>query len=139
MARICKVLIVENDNYVRALLAEAFDDEGFEFTTVETGAAMEEALDADDYDIAVIDVSQPGDRDGVALAKAAHGQGCGVILTTGDRRHAKRLEESGRHHLFKPFRIQELMDLVDKILAAATAECVRRQRRDGSCFPMREA
>ena len=31
MARICKVLIVENDNYIRELLGEAFDDEGFLF------------------------------------------------------------------------------------------------------------
>jgi DNA-binding response OmpR family regulator len=139
MARICKVLIVENDDYVRALLGEAFDDEGFEFDTVESGAEMEDALDDDDYDIVVIDVTQPGDKDGVALADIAHAQGCGVILTTGDRRHAERLEQSGRHHLFKPFRIDELMALVDRILTAATAQCVRRQRRDGSYFPNRGA
>jgi DNA-binding response OmpR family regulator len=139
MSRICKVLIVENDDYVRALLAEAFDDEGFEFTTVETGAGMEDALDDDDFDIVVIDVTQPGDRDGLALGEIAHRQGCGVILTTGDHRHGERLATSGRHHLFKPFRIRELMDLIDKILDAATTECVRRQRRDGSYFPTREA
>lgn len=139
MARICKVLIVENDSYVRQLLGDAFDQEGFEFTTIATGAEMADALDADDFDIAVIDVTQPGDKDGVALAEIAHRQGCGVILTTGDERHAERLQQSGRHHLFKPFRIQNLMDLADQILNAAAAQCVRRQRRDGSYFPMRDA
>lgn len=137
MARVCKVLIVENDDYVRELLRDAFDDEGFLFTAVENGAEMEEALDRDDYDIAVIDLTQPGDRDGLALADIAHAQGCGVILTTGDHRHSERLEQSGRHYLLKPFRIRELMTTVDQILTIASMECVRRKRRDDSYFPAR--
>jgi DNA-binding response OmpR family regulator len=60
MARICKVLIVENDRHVRDLLGDMFEDEGYLFSTVETGAAMREALDNDDYDIVIIDVTQPG-------------------------------------------------------------------------------
>ena len=137
MARICKVLIVENDSYVRELLGEAFEDEGFLLTMVETGAAMEDALDEDDYDIVVIDVTQPGEQDGVALAEIAHEQGCGVILTTGDHRHVERLEQSGRHYLLKPFKMQDLMTMVDQILTLASMECVRRKRRDGSYFPAR--
>ena len=137
MARICKVLIVENDDYVRELLGEAFDDEGFLFTPIANGSEMEEALDRDDYDIVVIDVTQPGDRDGLALGELAHAQGCGVILTTGDHRHSERLEQSGRHYLLKPFRMRELMTVVDQILTVASMECVRRKRRDGSHFPPR--
>ncbi len=137
MARICKVLIVENDRHVRELLGDAFDDEGFLFATVENGPAMEQALDRDDYDIVVIDVTQPGDRDGVTLGEMAHAQGCGVILTTGDHRHVERLEESGRHYLLKPFKLQNLMATVDQILTLASMECVRRKRRDGSGFPAR--
>ncbi len=137
MARICKVLIVENDNYIRELLGEAFDDEGFLFAAVENGPAMEDALDRDDYDIVVIDVTQPGERDGVALAEIAHAQGCGVILTTGDHRHSERLEQSGRHYLLKPFKMRDLMTTVDQILTMASMECVRRKRRDGSHFPAR--
>jgi two-component system, OmpR family, response regulator len=139
MARICKVLIVEHDDFVRELLGEAFDDEGFLFTTVKTGEAMQEALDADDYDIAIIDLTQPGGHDGLALAEIADEQGCGVILTTGDHRHGDRLEGSGRHHLLKPFKLQNLMQLVDQVLTIASIECVRRKRRDGSCFPARGA
>jgi two-component system, OmpR family, response regulator len=137
MARICKVLIVENDDYVRELLGEAFDDEGFLFTSVANGSGMEEALDQDDYDIVVIDLTQPGDRDGLALGEIAHAQGCGVILTTGDHRHSERLERSGRHYLLKPFRMRDLMTTVDQILTVASMECVRRKRRDGSYFQPR--
>ena len=44
MARICKVLIVENDDDVRDLLGDIFHDEGFRFAMVKTGAEMRDAL-----------------------------------------------------------------------------------------------
>src|ERR1700747_1226006 len=69
MARICKVLIVENDDDVRDLLGDIFHDEGFRFAMVKTGAEMHDALDEDDYDIVVIDVTQAGHEDGFALAE----------------------------------------------------------------------
>jgi DNA-binding response OmpR family regulator len=139
VARICKVLIVEDHDLVSDLLGEAFDDEGFAFCTVRSGAEMEDQLDDDDYDIVVIDVTQSGELDGFALAEIAHQRGCGIILTTGDHRHAERLERSGRFYLLKPFRIRDLMALVDKILTMASIECERRRRRDGSYFPLRSA
>jgi len=135
----CKVLVVENDAYIRELLGEVFDEEGFLFESVETGAEMEDKLDEDDFDIVMIDVTQPGEEDGYALAEIAHRQGCGVILTTGDHRHTERLEQSGRHYLLKPFTMQNLMTTVDQILTLASIECVRRKRRDGSYFPPRSA
>jgi DNA-binding response OmpR family regulator len=137
MARICKVLIVENDDDVRELLRDIFDDEGYHFTAVKSGAEMRQALDDEDYDIAVIDVTLPGQEDGFALAPAAREQGCGVVLVTGDPRQMQRLEESGRHYLLKPFRIQQLIEIVDKILIETAAQCVRRKRSDGSFFPAR--
>lgn len=137
MARVCKVLVVEDDDYISQVLGEAFNEEGFLFTAVANGAEMEEKLDEDDYDIVMIDVTQSGDKDGLALAEIAHAQGCGVILTTGDHRHSQRLERSGRFFLLKPFRMRELMTVVDQVLALASIECVRRKRSDGSSFPLR--
>jgi DNA-binding response OmpR family regulator len=137
MARICKVLIVENDDDVRDLLGDIFHDEGFRFSMVKTGAEMREALDDDDYDVVIIDVTQPGHEDGFALAKIACEQGCGAILVTGDHRHLERLEAGGQHYLLKPFRVQQLVETVDKILTETAARCVRRKRGDGSFFPAR--
>jgi two-component system OmpR family response regulator len=137
MARICKVLIVENDDDVRDLLGDIFSDEGFRFSMVKTGAKMREALDDDDYDITVIDVTQPAHEDGFALAQIAREQGCGAILVTGDHRHLERLTASGQHYLLKPFRVQQLVEVVDKILVETAARCVRRKRGDGSFFPLR--
>jgi two-component system OmpR family response regulator len=137
MPRICKVLIVENDDDVRNLLANVFHDEGYRFSIVKTGAKMREALDEDDYDVAIIDVTQPGHEDGIALAQVAREQGCSPILVTGDHRHLERLEASGQHYLLKPFRVQQLIELVDTILVETAAQCLRRKRGDGSFFPAR--
>jgi DNA-binding NtrC family response regulator len=137
MPRICKVLIVENDQDVRDLLGDVFADEGYRFTTVENGAEMRQALDDDDYDVAVIDVTLPGHEDGFALAQVAREHGCGAVLVTGDYRHLQRLEESVHHHLLKPFHLSQLIEIVDKILVDTAAQCVRRKRSDGSFFPVR--
>ncbi|MBV8937444.1 MAG: response regulator [Alphaproteobacteria bacterium] len=137
MPRICKVLIVENDDDVRDLLGDIFHDEGFRFSMVKSGSEMREALDDDDYDVAIIDVTQPGHEDGFALAKIARDQGCGAILVTGDHRHLERLQGSGQHYLLKPFPVQQLVETVDRILTETAARCVRRKRGDGSFFPAR--
>jgi two-component system, OmpR family, response regulator len=137
MPRICKVLIVENDDDVRNLLGNVFDHEGYHFTQVKTAAEMRQALDKDDYDIAVIDITLPGSEDGFALAQIARDQGCGVILITGDHRHRERLQSGGQHHLVKPFRTRQLLEMADKVLTELAVQCVRRKRGDGSLFPAR--
>ena len=40
-------------------------------------------------------------------------------------------------YLLKPFRVQRLVEIVDKILVETAAKCVRRKRGDGSFFPAR--
>ncbi|MGH7052538.1 MAG: response regulator [Stellaceae bacterium] len=137
MPRICKILIVEDYDEIRELLSTAFTDEGFEFAAVGTGAEMRAALDADDYDIAIIDVLLPGGEDGFALAETARELDCGVILITGDHRHLERLDKSGHYHLLKPFRLQDMMTLIERVLSETANLCVRRKRSDGSGFPAR--
>ena len=132
MARICKVLIVEDDEHVRTLLADAFDADGFDFATAPSGAQMRVALAADQYDIVVIDVLLPGGDNGFDLADEARAKGCVVILTTGDHRHEARVRAAGFHYLLKPFPIRELKRLADRILDAAEVACTRRDP-DGEC------
>ena len=139
MTRICKVLIVENDDGVRDTLANVVADEGYLLTTLRTGREMSIALDDDDYDIVVIDVSQPAPEDGFDLARVARERGCGVILVTGDHRHRDRLQESGEHYLLKPFRVRQFTTLADTVLTEIATQCIRRKRGDGSFFADRTA
>ena len=126
MSRICKVLIVEDDDSVRSMLGDLFDAEGFEFAAVRTGGEMRAALAAGGYDIAVIDLLLPGGEDGYSLAASARRAGCGVILTTGDHRHEARLKASGDRYLLKPFAMRDLIGLAQQILDEIEAMCVRR-------------
>ena len=137
MSRICKVLVVEGHEGVRALLGDIFADEGYRFTLVPSGTAMRHALDDDDYDVVVIDVVLRDGEDGFALAEFAREHGCGVVLTTADHRHRNRLTSSGFHFLMKPFKVQQMIELVDRILKETAARCVRRKRSNGSLFPAR--
>ena len=139
MTRICKVLIVENDDGVRDTLANIVANEGYLLVTLKTGREMSSALDDDDYDIVVIDVSQPAPEDGFDLARVARERGCGVILVTGDHRHRDRLQESGEHYLLKPFRVRQFTTLADAVLMEIATQCIRRKRGDGSTFPARTA
>ena len=43
-----------------------------------------------------------------------------------------RLETSGRRHLLKPFRVQDLTELVDQVLKDTAALCVPRRDRPSS-------
>jgi len=139
MTRICKVLIVENDDGVRDTLANIVANEGYLLVTLKTGREMSSALDDDDYDIVVIDVSQPAPEDGFDLARVARERGCGVILVTGDHRHRDRLQESGEHYLLKPFRVRQFTTLADTVLTEIATQCIRRKRGDGSFFADRTA
>ena len=131
MARVCKVLIVENDDHVRDLLGTVFDGEGYLFCLVKSGAEMRQKLDEGDFDIAVIDVTQPGHEDGFVLAQIARERGCGPVLVTGDHRHLERLQAEGGYFLLKPFRIQQLIEIIDKVLTETAAQCERRKGGEG--------
>lgn len=134
MDRICNMLVVEDDDAVRALLGDVLDHAGYEFTLARNGTEMRAALAADVFDVAIIDIALRGGEDGFTLGEVASDQGCSVILTTGDPDRRVRLEASGRRYLMKPFRMKELTDLVDEILRDGAALCVRRPPT-GSTLP----
>jgi two-component system, OmpR family, response regulator len=135
MDRICNILIVEDDDSVRALLGDVLEHQGYEFTLASGAAEMRQALGSEEYDVAIVDISLRGTEDGFALAELASEKGCGIILATGDPAQRGRLEASGRRHLLKPFRMVELTELVDQVLKDTAALCVARRPGDSSAFP----
>ncbi|HEX3953274.1 MAG TPA: response regulator [Stellaceae bacterium] len=131
MTRICNILVVEDDHAVRLLLGDILDHRGYLFTLTSSGAEMQAALDADDFDVAIIDISLRGE-DGLVLGETATKKGCEVILTTGDPGRLPHVQASGRRHMMKPFRIQALTDLVDEVLKDSGTLCAARGQ-GGAC------
>ena len=128
MDRTCKILIVEDDDAVRRLIGDVLDYAGYDFTLASSGAEMRQALAAEDFDVAIIDVGLRDGEDGFTLAEVADGKGCGVILTTGDPDRRRHLEKSSRRHVLKPFRMQQLTELVDQVLKDQASLGTRRPR-----------
>ena len=130
MDRICKIIVVEDDDAVRALLGDVLDLAGYTFALARSGSDMREALAAGEFDAAIIDVSLRGDESGFALAKEARARGCAVVLTTGDPGQRARLETSGERHLMKPFRMLQLTALISRVLKENQSLCIPRAGRD---------
>ena len=60
-----KVLIVDDDRDLRAILSALFEDE-FQVSEADTGAALQKALTLEQPDVVVLDVKLP-DADGLEL------------------------------------------------------------------------
>jgi two-component system OmpR family response regulator len=131
MPRICRVLIVEDNEGIQALLGDLFSHEGFRFTIAADGPSMRAALEEGDIDVVVLDVVLPGAEDGFALAEEATARGLPVVLVTGSPHHFDRLEQSGHPYLMKPFYVADLLKLVERALRRARAKCRVKDRDFG--------
>lgn len=126
--RVCRILVVDDNEGIRELLQTLFDDEGYDITVAAGGEEMRAALTSEPFDLALVDVTLPRGEDGFSLAAAAHAAGCAVILVTGDTRHFETIEASGYPFLLKPFRIERLLALVTEVLDQRDA-CIPDSRR----------
>jgi DNA-binding response OmpR family regulator len=121
----CRILVVEDDEQVRHLLAEGIAVEGYDVEVVHSGP---NALIRDDFasfDVAVVDLSLPGGLDGWSIADYAAGLGLGVVVITGHPDQYHRLLGSGYAFLRKPFRLTELVAQIELALKRVDADCER--------------
>ena len=124
----CCILVVEDDEQVRHLLAEGIAIEGYDVEMVRSGP---DALTRDDlasFDVAVVDLSLPGGLDGWSIADYCAGLGIGVVVITGNPDHYHRLLGSGHAFLRKPFRLPELVAEIERVLRRIDADCERSRR-----------
>ncbi len=129
VARICKVLVVEDHEGIRQVLGRALAADGFKFTLTPSGEGVRDAIESGDYDAAIIDV--PLDRgDALALADLAAQEGMAVVLTAAEARHLPEIDRPGQRGLVKPFKLPPLLSLIRTILRELENHCIRRKPRD---------
>ena len=114
MVKQCRILIVENEDSIRAVLEEAITIEGYEVEAVRSGPEAFDRMDLADFDVVITDVVLPGGLDGLSLADRAAGAGIGVIVVSGDPNQFDRLRRCAHAYLQKPFRIAALASLIDR-------------------------
>lgn len=117
---VARVLVVEDEEGIRAPLAAALRGAGHEVRERADGTGFEEVVDAFRPDLALLDVQLPGGRDGFALATALRGRSdCAVLIVTARDAVDDRLRgfaAGADDYVVKPFATVEVLARVGAIL-----------------------
>ena len=125
MARRCRILVIEDNEQVSALLYDAISLEGYEVELIRPPLDATDKIDFNGYDVAIIDLWLPQGHDAFAIAQKAAAAGTGVILLSGNPAFYERARESGYPFLEKPFRLAGLIQLLHQVLQATGLDCER--------------
>ena len=119
-----KILIAEDNDDIRCLVARALGDDGHELVETADGAAALAALHRHngEFDLLLTDVKMPV-MDGIALALAAgrHHPDVAIMLMTGyadQRERAHGLDALVHDVIAKPFSLEQIKGAVREALIA---------------------
>lgn len=118
-ARKSRVLLVEDDESVAALVSEMLAELGYETTRAATAAGALDLLGSKQtFDVVFSDMVMPGEMNGLDLAHeiARRRPDLPVILTTGYSASAAAAAAEGMRLLVKPFRIEALAAEISEAL-----------------------
>ncbi len=118
------VLIVDDEPAIRNILARIISGKGHQAHTVPNGKAALAELDEKVYDLLIVDLKMfglSGKKLYETLNKEQPDTANKIIFITGDTMSEETndfLASSGRPYLAKPFSPDEIIDIVEKELAA---------------------
>lgn len=136
MEAIGRVLLVDDDPDIRAMLSEYLSTHGLEVAAADGGAAMLDALAQAVPDVVLLDLRLPGE-DGLSLLRyLRQHHAVGVLIVTGAGEVVDRvvgLEMGADDYIAKPFEPRELLARVKSVVrrlapAAAAAPAVEAAR-----------
>ena len=119
MAAAASVLVVEDDEGIRAMLAEYLGTHGYAVAQAADGASMRAALAREVPDVVLLDVHLPGE-DGLTLARFLRERhDVGIVMVTGASDVVDRvagLEVGADDYVTKPFDLRELRARIKSVL-----------------------
>jgi two-component system torCAD operon response regulator TorR len=131
------ILIVEDEQVSRAVLAAYLNKEGYKVTEAANGDEMDQALARRRYDLILLDINLPG-RDGLSLLRALRARSdLGIILVTAKSDAVDRvvgLELGADDYVVKPYEQRELLARVKNILRRTTRSHDDPDMRSHHCF-----
>ncbi len=117
-----KILLAEDDSSLRLFLTAALRRAGHEVQAHEDGEGALTALEREVFDLLLTDIVMPG-IDGIELARrgAELDPAMKIVFITGFAAVAlssKSMAPAGAKVLSKPFHLRELVDEVERVMAA---------------------
>jgi DNA-binding response OmpR family regulator len=111
-----RILVVEDEKHLNAMIAETIADEGYSVDRCYNGVEALECMACAEYDVIVLDIMMPK-MDGLTLVRTLRAQGNAtpvLFLTSRDSVADKvaGLESGGDYYLVKPFHFDELLAVV---------------------------
>jgi DNA-binding response OmpR family regulator len=115
-----RILLVEDNERLRAIIGQAFTSHGFAVDTAECAADAEAAVQAVPYQAVVLDLGLP-DRDGMTVLSFMRGKALTMpvlVLTSRDGKQAviDGLNRGADDYLTKPFDMDELIARIRVLL-----------------------
>ncbi len=115
-----KVLVVDDEEYIRDLVSSALRIAGFQSLTADDGSRALAAMSAHDPDLVILDVGLPG-IDGFEVCRRLRADGDEtpvIFLTARDTEEDKvsGFTKGGDDYLTKPFSLEELVARVRAVL-----------------------
>lgn len=129
MDALARLLVVDDDSSIRAMLCEYLQAHGYAVTEAGSGAQMRQCIEGDLPDVVLLDIRLPGE-DGLTLARYLREHyDVGIIMVTASGEVIDRvvgLELGADDYLPKPFDPRELLarlkSVLRRIQAKPTAE-----------------
>jgi DNA-binding NtrC family response regulator len=113
-----RILIVDDDEAIRTMLADIFREEGYEVQTAIHGRQALDSLRQSTFELLLTDMSMPV-MDGWQLASALKEQGVSVpliVMTAAQSAAALAREVDAVAYLGKPFDIDTLLSTVEQVI-----------------------
>src|ERR671911_3122115 len=129
-----RILIVDDEDQIRTLLARLLSAHGYECLAAESAAAARRVLNDTDVALVLSDVNMPGES-GIDFSREVLAQypDTAVVMVTGmdDRRYAEVAIELGAYgYVLKPFKPNELIINVGNALRRRALEIENRSHRE---------
>lgn len=119
-----RILLVEDDEFVRSLVETQLAMLGYEVACVEDALrALDRLHTSERIDLLMTDVTMPGEMDGLRLAANVRERwpGLPILVASGDAAHGPAARAVGAPHLQKPYVLAELERKLDEALADTPA------------------